>query len=559
MTDAPAPAHLAEGPPDSPAGPAPAAFLALDRGTATCAASLVGRVGRGWRLLAAAAGPAGADAAALADLLVDRLRAADPGIAHAAGLDAAGEAQAAARAASVPEMPWPPRLEAASVAAPLAAIVATTEAVRERLVGEAAAAGWRTVSASAELLEPLAATRLATRPDVALLVAGTADPPSADERDLVGELVALVAAIAERRPATPVLLIGGAAPHAPSFPLETEVVTLGRSSGDAAGGLRATLAARRAGRGDARRALASITGTLAELLGLRVELLEVGMSGAVRARATPAARPGDPAELVSGEAPSAALGLADDDAALDRIEAWTTLAVDRARLRDRLAELRLAPWADLGGDGALLRAAALRASIERLVEATGGVLDGPPPDLLVLAGGAWSAVPPPAALLVAADGVRRAGVVQVAFDPARLLAPLGAIDVPADRARVAGDLLDDVLVPLGTLVEATGARGRPAGRLRLLGEVEVSEVELAAGGISLVDLPPGQRGILDLSFRGAVGLGVRGRRFAARATGGLAGLVVDLRDAPLRLPDRPDERRGVLARWERALWPERER
>ena len=44
-----------------------------------------------------------------------------------------------------------------------------------------------------------------------------------------------------------------------------------------------------------------------------------------------------------------------------------------------------------------------------------------------------------------------------------------------------------------------------------------------------------------------------------RATGGLAGLVVDLRDVPLRLPERADERRDLLARWEAALWPERDR
>ena len=51
---------------------------------------------------------------------------------------------------------------------------------------------------------------------------------------------------------------------------------------------------------------------------------------------------------------------------------------------------------------------------------------------------------------------------------------------------------------------------------------------------------------------------MRGRRFAIRATGGLAGLVVDLRDIPLRLPERVDERRDLLARWEAALWPERD-
>ena len=35
---------------------------------------------------------------------------------------------------------------------------------------------------------------------------------------------------------------------------------------------------------------------------------------------------------------------------------------------------------------------------------------------------------------------------------------------------------------------------------------------------------------------------------------GLAGLLVDLRDIPLRLPERADRRRDLLAAWQQALW-----
>ena len=114
-------------------------------------------------------------------------------------------------------------------------------------------------------------------------------------------------------------------------------------------------------------------------------------------------------------------------------------------------------------------------------------------------------------------------------------------------------------MPLGTLAMPRGARGRSAGHLRLAADGAPVELDLAAGGLALVDLPPGQAASVELAFRSPVDLGVRGRRFAVRATGGLAGLVVDLRDAPLRLPERTDERRTLLARWERALWPERDR
>ncbi|HYN48466.1 MAG TPA: hypothetical protein VER83_06330 [Candidatus Nanopelagicales bacterium] len=547
MTDAATPARESG---SAPAGEARArrdAFVTLDRGTATCAATVVGRVDGRWRLLAATAVPTPAVPVpdALVELLLDRIRAADQPLAADLGL---------ARPGTIP-----PVIEAVGGAIAHAVVLAATEASRRRLEVDATAAGWRTTGASAELLDPLETTRLATRPDVAALIVGTGDPPAADERDLVGELVALAAGVAERRPGLPVILVGAAAARAADFPLGTEVVAVPRPHGEAVVDLRAILAARRAGPADARQALVAATATLAEVLDLRIELLEVGMSGALRARAEPGNEPGAPARIAAVEAPSAVLGLVDDDAALDRVEAWATIGLDRARLRDRLAELRLAPWADLGGDGALLRAAALRAALGRLFEST-AELEGPPPDLVVLAGGAWSSIPAPAALLVLADAIRRPGVVQVALDSARLLAPLGTIEDGAERARVVGELIADALVPLGTLAIARGVRGgRQAGQLRLtVGDAPV-DLQLAGGRLALMDLPPGQAGAVELGFRTPVDLGVRGKRFAVRATGGLAGLVVDLRDVPLRLPERADERRDVLGSWEAALWPERDR
>ena len=549
MTDAAPPAREAGAAPADPAPDRRNAFVTLDRGTATCAATVVGRVDRRWRLLAATAVPAPAVPAteALFDLLLDRVRTADPALARAVGLGEPGTI--------------PPVIEAVGSPLAHAVVLAATEATRQRLETDANAAGWRTTGASAERLDPLEITRLATRPDVAALVVGTGDPPAADERDLVGELVALASGIAERRPGLLIVLVGAAAARASEFPLGTEIVAVPRPHGDAAVDLRALLAGRRAdaaGAADARQALVASTATLAEVLDLRIELLEVGMSGALRARAEPGPEPGAPARIAAVEAPSAVLGFIDDDAALDRVEAWATFGIDRARLRDRLAELRLAPWADLGGDGALLRAAALRASLERLMTST-AELAGPAPDLVVLAGGAWSSIPAPAAMLVLADAIRRPGVVQVALDPARLLAPLGTIEDPAERARVVGELVPDALVPLGTLALARGVRaGRHAGQLRLtVGDAPV-ELQLASGRLALVDLPPGQAGAVELGFRAPVDLGVRGKRFALRATGGLAGLVVDLRDVPLRLPERADARRDVLGSWEAALWPDRD-
>ena len=86
-----------------------------------------------------------------------------------------------------------------------------------------------------------------------------------------------------------------------------------------------------------------------------------------------------------------------------------------------------------------------------------------------------------------------------------------------------------------------------------------SELELVPGGLELVDLPPGERATAELQFRDTVRLGGRGRRFAVDVTGGLGGLLLDLRDVPLRLPDRPERRRELLEAWQDSLWVTRDR
>ena len=42
----------------------------------------------------------------------------------------------------------------------------------------------------------------------------------------------------------------------------------------------------------------------------------------------------------------------------------------------------------------------------------------------------------------------------------------------------------------------------------------------------------------------------RGRHFAVDVSGGLAGLLIDLRDVPLRLPERAERRRELLGAWQ---------
>ena len=117
------------------------------------------------------------------------------------------------------------------------------------------------------------------------------------------------------------------------------------------------------------------------------------------------------------------------------------------------------------------------------------------------------------------------------------------------------DLRDDLLVPLGSVVMPAGLRaGRAAGHLAVRGQGGPAELDLVPGGLELVDLPPGERAVVELRFRDPVDLGPRVRHAAVEVAGGLGGLLVDLRDVPLRLPDRPERRRDLLTAWQAALW-----
>jgi hypothetical protein len=122
------------------------------------------------------------------------------------------------------------------------------------------------------------------------------------------------------------------------------------------------------------------------------------------------------------------------------------------------------------------------------------------------------------------------------------------------------DLVDDLLAPLGTFITPAGMRpGRSAGSVVVRGTAGGStELELVPGGLAMVDLPPGTSAVAEFKFRDRVRLGTRGRHFAIDVTGGLGGLVVDLRDVPLRLPDRADLRGELLESWQIAVVAGRE-
>lgn len=528
------------------------AWVTVDRGTATTAVAILGRVANRWRLLGSSAAPAAVPATAVAERIRARLAATDPALAAHLRLD---------DPAALDDVPV---LACSTTRPPEMAVVAATERVVAPLAGIAATAGWRVRQLPLDGADILDVASALVDPRVSVVLAGASDPPGADERPLVPHLATMIAAAVERRPALVTVLAGGLAVPGGKvealFRQERPGATVLAPAPTTGAGepLRELLDSLRGGDDDGRRAIAAATGTLAEAFERRVEVVEVGQSAGLRAAAswTVGRRSSARSALVPA---GALLPAAFTDGNLDAVEHWLTLPLDRLRVRDRLREMSIVPWGDVAGDGALLRLAAAKASMERLLDATPAISSLPAPELLVAAGGAWQAAPGPAVALALADVVRRPGTRALGLDHARLLGPIGRIADPDERLRIVRDLRDELLVPLGSVLMPVGLRpGRSAGSLlvRHAGDdVTATTLDLQPGGIELVDLPPGEQAAVELRLRDAVDVGVRTRHAVAEVTGGLAGLMVDMRDIPMRLPDRPERRREVLAEWQAALWP----
>jgi hypothetical protein len=530
----------------------PRAFLALDHGSATSSVALIARVGGAWRLLGTMAIPAAGDPDGAIDQLGRRLLSADPTLADDLGIGATGV-----------RLDQLPRLETRSRRPGHLLVVAGAERTLTTLVATAARSGWRVTGRSMETADPLAMSRLLLESDVDAIMAGAADPPRADERGSIQELAALVAAVAARRPETPIVLAGAMSEGLAAFGEVADrpgEVLLGPASagvamvdeGDPLADLLLELALPA---DDPRRAVGPATQALADVLDRRVETIVLGHDASVRSWATPSAGGQEGVPRIAVVADAAVAPDEPDDDLVDGVIVWSTVATDRHRLRDQLRELRIAPWSDAAGDGSALRMAAARAALVRLVAATPERKARAAPDLLVAGGGVWSSVPAPAVTLALVDVVRRAGASQYALDHARLLGVLGAIPDASERLVVVADLADDLLAPLGSVVSPAGLRaGRSAGGLTVHAGGTTTELDLVPGGLELVDLPPGETATAEFHFRDTVRLGTRGRHFAVDVGGGLSGLLVDLRDVPLRLPDRADRRRDLLGAWQAALW-----
>lgn len=538
----------------------PRALLAIDFGAATTSVALLGKPHDRWRLLGSLAAPAGTPAATLAAIIAGRLVAADLALADHVGV-------------SVTSVDDLPRLEAISCPPEtLAVFGASVRAVR-LLEAVAARTPWRVRAASPESHDPREMTELALRQEVTAVLVGAGDPPGPDERGWLDDLAGLVGAVARRRPELRIVLAGPIAARAAwaegyGSPLESsldrvfEAPPLGLRSGpDEA--LREILERLQPGGADGRHMSVRSALSLADALDRRIELLDIGLDGGLRAMAEPGVADQGPSAVAVRTAQGALVPLDVDDAAVDAVLAWTTGSLDRHRMGDRLLDLRAQPWADAAGDGARLRLAAARAALARVAARSHDIGNMASPDVTIIAGGAFAVAPARAVAMAVADTVRRPGATQLTLDHARLLGPIGTIDDPDERRDLVADLADDLLAPIGSLVvvgsvpASRRVAGR-AGRLTLDGDRH-GRHELTGGEVAFVEMAPGDQALATIEFRDAVRIGHRARRVAVPVSGGVAGLAIDLRDVPLRLPERRDRRRAALAEWGELAWPNDER
>jgi hypothetical protein len=543
----------------------PRALLAIDAGAATTSVALLGRPTSRWRLLGSMAAPSGASPSAIAQEIARRLVAADAELAR--DLEVGVE--------TIDDLP---RLETASASPQTLAVLGASRRAVALLEAVAARTPWRVRAASPESHDPREMTELALRPDVTAVLVGAGDPPGPDERGWLDDLAGLVGAVTRRRPDLRVVLAGPVAArnawaegagraYDGSQPRIIEGPPIGVRSGPDEP-LREILESvlrgpDEAGTVDARHGAVRALLSLADALDRRLELIDIGLDGGLRAMATAGIADQGPVAVAVRTASAALVPIEIDDAAVDAVLAWTTGSLDRHRMGDRLQDLRAQPWADASGEGARLRLAAARASLARLGARTGDIGAMASPDVTIVSGGAFAVAPARAVALAIADTIRRPGATQLAIDHARLLGPIGTIDDPDERRGLIADLADDLLAPIGSLLVVgsvpSGRRNAArAGRLTLDGDRH-GRHDLVAGEVAFVDLAPGDRAVATLEFRDAVRVGHRARRVAVPVSGGVAGLAVDLRDVPLRLPERRDRRRAALAAWGELAWPGDER
>lgn len=179
-------------------------------------------------------------------------------------------------------------------------------------------------------------------------------------------------------------------------------------------------------------------------------------------------------------------------------------------------------------------------------------------DTILVSGGVLAHAPQPSqAALVVLDALEPVGVTTLALDTHGLAAALGHAALIKPLAAV--ETLDNSgFLNLATVVAPVGPMGRGEVVLHVRMTTDDDrplELEVRSGEIEVLPLEPGQQALLELhpARRIDVGMGRPGRGGKWRVSGGLAGVIVDARGRPLRLPADPHRRQQLLMHWRRSV------
>jgi hypothetical protein len=158
-------------------------------------------------------------------------------------------------------------------------------------------------------------------------------------------------------------------------------------------------------------------------------------------------------------------------------------------------------------------------------------------------------------LLMLLDGLQPVGVTTVVLDQNNITPALGAA-APHNSILPIQILETNTFLNLGTVISvvSSAAMGAPVLKARVTyANGNETQVEVKNGFLEAIPLPMGEKAKLQLHplNRADIGIGGPGRGGTVRVTGGVAGVIIDARGRPLRLPKDHAKRRELLKKW---LW-----
>jgi uncharacterized protein (TIGR01319 family) len=155
------------------------------------------------------------------------------------------------------------------------------------------------------------------------------------------------------------------------------------------------------------------------------------------------------------------------------------------------------------------------------------------------------------AALMMIDAFEPQGITRLAVDSIFMMPQLGVLASVLPEAAMEV-FRRDCLVPLGTVVAPVGRAKE--GEVVLEWEIAGQRGELPAGQMRQLQVPAGEYVLAALHPRRGMNIGNGpGHRWEGKLQGGAAGIILDGRGRPLRLPEEESERVARLTEWMRAV------